>query len=87
MFRLWAREFKDNRMLRDMVVEDDSEETRTHKIFNAIDKICMEFDLSRPIWLDSNVRDFKRNAKTRFRQDSFIDEIEFDYLEVSVIEE
>lgn len=87
MFRLWAREFKDNRMLRDMVVEDSSEETRTHKIFNAIDKICMEFDLSRPIWLDSNVRDFKRNAKTRFRQDSFIDEIEFDYLEISVIEE
>ena len=31
MFRLWAKEFKDNRMLRDTVICDDSDETRTHK--------------------------------------------------------
>ena len=35
MFRLWGKEFKDNRMLRDTVICDDSDETRTHKIFNA----------------------------------------------------
>jgi len=87
MFRIWAREFKDNRMIKDLTVCDDSNDTRTHKVFNAIDKICYEFDLSRPIWLDSNVSDFKRVAKVRFRQDSFIDEIDFDYLEVQVIEE
>ena len=33
MFRLWGKEFKDNRMLRDTVICDDSDETRTHKIF------------------------------------------------------
>ena len=38
-----------------------------------------------PIWLDSNVADFKRHARTRFRQDSFIEHIEFDYLEIQVI--
>lgn len=87
MFRLWAREFKDNKMLKDMVVCDDSDETRTHKVFNAIDKICIEFDLSHPVWLDNNVSDFKRHSKVRFRQDSFIEEIDFDYLELNVIEE
>ena len=51
MFRLWAKEFKDNRMLRDMVICDDSDETRTHKIFNALEEICYEFDLSKPIWM------------------------------------
>ena len=50
MFRLWAKEFKDNRMLRDTVICDDSDETRTHKIFNALEEICYEFDLSKPIW-------------------------------------
>ena len=39
MFRLWAKEFKDNRMLRDTVICDDSDETRTHKIFNALEEI------------------------------------------------
>ena len=74
-------------MLRDLTVCDDSNETRTHKVFNAIEKICYEFDLSKPIWLDSNVNDFQRHAKVRFRKDSFIDDIDFDYLELQVIEE
>ena len=81
--RIWAREFKSNRMLRDTVVEDFSDET----IFNALDEICHQFDLSKPIWLESCIADFKRTAKVRFYQDSFIDQIEFDYLEVQVIEE
>ncbi len=85
--RIWAREFKDNRMLKDLTVEDYSEETRTHKIFSSIEKICVEFDLSKPIWLDMNIEDFKRNGKVRFYKDSFIDFIPFDYLEIQVIEE
>ena len=66
MFRLWAKEFKDNRMLRDTVICDDSDETRTHKIFNALEEICYEFDLSKPIWLDVTIAEFKKHAKARF---------------------
>ena len=87
MFRLWAKEFKDTRMLRDMMVEDDSSDTRTHKVFNAIEKICYEFDLCKPIWLDKNIAEFKRLSKTRFERDSFIESVDFDYLEIHVIEE
>ena len=39
MFRLWGKEFKDNHMLRDTVICDETDETRTHKIFNALDSI------------------------------------------------
>ena len=46
MFRLWGKEFKDNRMLRDTVICNESDDTRTHKIFHALDEICYEFDLS-----------------------------------------
>ena len=42
MFRLWGKEFKDNHMLRDTVICDETDETRTHKIFNALDSICYE---------------------------------------------
>ena len=87
MFRLWAKEFKNNRMLRDMTVEDDSAETRTHKVFNALDTVCYEFDLPKPIWLESNISDFKRGARAQFYQDSFIETIPFDYLEIQIIEE
>ncbi len=87
MFRIWIREWKDNHVLRDTVIEDPTEDTRTHKVLNSIEKACREFDLSVPIWLDANIEDFKRNGKTRFRQESFIDETDFDYLEVHIIEE
>ncbi len=32
MFRVWGKIFKDNHMLRDTVVCDDSNDTRTHKV-------------------------------------------------------
>lgn len=87
MFRLWGKIFKDNHMLRDTVIENDRNDTRTHKIFDSLDQICYDFDLGKPIWLDSNIQEFIRHSKTRFYQDSFIEEIPFDYLELQVIEE
>ncbi len=87
MFRLWAKEFKENRLMKDIVITDDSQDTRTHKVFRALDKVCYEFDLSKPIWLDKTVAEFKRHDKARFTQDNFIDTVDFDYLEIHVIEE
>ncbi len=85
--RIWFKEWKDNRMVRDLVICDEKDDTRTHKIFQALDQACYEWDLSRPIWLDANIAEFKRHAKTRFSKDNFVDSIDFDYLEMHVIEE
>ena len=87
MFRLWGKEFKDNRMLCDTVICDETDDTRTHKIFKALEDACLAFDLGKPIWLDSNVSDFKRHGKTRFTKDNFVEDIDFDFLEMHVIEE
>ena len=74
MFRLWGKMWKHNRLIK-------------HKVFHALEEICYQFDLENPIWLDSNIADFKRHARTRFSRDSFIEQIDFDYLEIQVIEE
>lgn len=87
MFRLWARTFKDNHMLLDACIEDDSRDTRTHKILHGLEKACGQFDLGVPIWLDKTITEFKRHKKARFTQDNFIEEIDFDYLEIQIIEE
>ena len=88
MFRLWARTFKDNHMLRDMVaINDNPTLNRTRKVFSSLEEICLAFDLSQPIWLDSTINDFRRHSKCRFTQDSFVEQIDFDYLEIQVIEE
>ena len=87
MFRMWIRLFKDNHMLKDLVVCDESTDTRTQKVMNAIEKACYEMDMSKPIWLDSTVKDFQLHAKCRFTKDSFIEEVPFDYMEISILEE
>lgn len=75
-------------MLRDTVICNDQKDlNRTKKIFAALDDVCNEFDLSKPIWLETNVAEFKKHDKVRFNKDNFIDEISFDYLEIHVIEE
>ncbi|MBR5406404.1 MAG: hypothetical protein IK111_02060 [Lachnospiraceae bacterium] len=85
--RIWAKLIGENHIIKDMVIEDTSDDTRTHKVFDAMDRICHEFDLSKPIWLDATVKDFKRHSKCRFLNDNFIDSIDFDYLEIQVLEE
>ena len=71
--KIWAKEWKNNHMLRDTTIEDCSDDTRTHKVFRALEQVCYEFDLPKPLWL--------------FYQDSFVEEIPFQYLELQVIEE
>ena len=87
MFRMWAKIFKDNRLIKDTVICNGKEDTRTHKVFLALDDICYEFDLGKPLWLDATIAEFKRHDKARFTQDNFIEHIDFDYLEIHVIEE
>ncbi|MBT9776137.1 hypothetical protein GPL15_06410 [Clostridium sp. MCC353] len=88
MFRMWAKIFRNNHMIKDTVIcNGDYSISRTSMVFQAIDDICYEFDLGKPIWLDSNIADFKRHDKTRFNKDNFIESIDFDYLEIQVIEE
>lgn len=85
--KIWFKIYSDTRLLKTETIENNEDDTRTHKIFSALEEACYRFDLGKPIWLKSNVEEFGRLARTRFRQDNFVEEIDFDYLEVQVIEE
>ncbi|MEG0961238.1 MAG: hypothetical protein RR139_05200 [Lachnospiraceae bacterium] len=85
--RIWFKIFKENHLIKDTVITENNEDTRTHKLFHALDMVCYEFDLSKPLWLNSTTTEFKHHGKARFYQDNFIEEIDFDFLEIHVIEE
>lgn len=88
MFRMWGKLFKDNRMIKDtVIIMDSSSMTRTEKVYGSLEEICYEFDLEKPMWLESTKMDFLYHSKTRFTKDNFIEEIDFDYLEIQLIEE
>ena len=88
MFRSWAKMFHENRLIKDMEVQNgDSQLNRTRKVYKAIEEICVAFDLAQPIWLQQTISDFQQHDKCRFTKDNFMEEIDFDYLEIEMLEE
>ena len=87
MFRMWGKKWKDNRIIQDTVICNETQNTRTQKVFQTLEDICCELDLQTPIWLNANIEEFQRISKTRFYQDNFIENIDFEYLEIQLIEE
>ena len=73
MFRMWGKLMKDNHLLKDTVVcISDYSLSRTQMVFDSLDSICYEFEY---------------HDKARFTQDNFIESVDFDFLEIQVIEE
>ncbi|MDD5949793.1 MAG: hypothetical protein PUC39_08735 [Lachnospiraceae bacterium] len=88
MFRMWGKIWKENHLLKDIVIEcEDPALNRTRKVYYCLDEICYAFDLGKPIWLEQNKKEFILHDKVRFYGDSFIESVDFDYLELQVIEE
>ena len=88
MFRMWGKIIKNNHLLKYTVISiGDYSLSRTQMVFQALDEICYEFDLEKPIWLDATVREFQIHSKARFTRDCFIEAVDFDFLEIQVIEE
>ncbi|HCD42179.1 MAG TPA: hypothetical protein DEQ64_00230 [Lachnoclostridium sp.] len=88
MFRMWAKLMRDTRIMKDTVIcISDYSLSRTAMVFQALDDICLQFDLGKPMWLDATVHEFQKHSKARFNQDNFIEHIDFDFLEIQVIEE
>ena len=85
--RVWVKLMKNTHMIKETAIVRDEEDTRTHKVLHALEDACHTLDLSTPIWLEKNIKQFQRAAKTRFSQDNFIETIEFDYLELQILEE
>lgn len=85
--RIWFKIWTDTHLIKTHTIEDETDDTRTHKVFHALEEACLRFDLGKPIWFDANIAEFKKHAKTRFGKDNFVEEIDFDYLEMQVIEE
>ena len=42
MFRIWGKLIKDNHLIKDTTICDDSDSSRTQKVFHALDEICNE---------------------------------------------
>ena len=47
---------------------------------------CHALDLSRPLWLEKNEREWREFGQTRFLPDAFMEHVSFDRLEIEFID-
>ena len=60
--KIWFKIWENTHLLKSETIEDDTEDTRTHKIFHALEEVCLKWDLGKPIWFDANIAEFQRHA-------------------------
>ena len=86
MLKLWGKLIKDNKTIKHITIDLKNDSTiNFEEISMALYSICLELDLSVPIWLNDNYKDLKSFNKTKFNHGHFIEEISFDSLEIEII--
>ena len=87
MFRLCGKIVKKNNIVQDYVFEMSNEKLSYEELLSkGIEDLCNRFDIGNPIWLSDNTWNMKQINKTRFKAHHFIEEIDFDYFEIELIQ-
>ena len=78
---LWVRTIRHNRMDKQVVEPCTRRDPQ-----EALDEACRKLDISKPLWLDKNQREWNDFGQTRFLPDSFMESVPFDRLEIEYID-
>lgn len=87
MYRIWGKLKKRNKIITDTVIERQNSNDDEAVLFeDCLTEMCREFDLENPMILPKNWRDYFQYQRVVFTKDNFIDKINFDNLEIEVLE-
>lgn len=85
MLKICGTIMKNNKIIRDIIVTSDINESYQENLKQCIIEICNKFDISKPYWLPMNLEEYNKKNKTSFNQNNFIDTIDFDKLIIQEI--
>lgn len=83
MLKIWGKTLKHNKMIESYMVQYDMELTH-EAVFDGLYEICKKFDIARPIVLDKHKRDMNDFLLMRFLPQDFIEDVDFDRLEIEI---
>ena len=78
---LWIRTIKHNHI--DRQTTEPCGRTDPHE---ALETACRRLDLSKPMWLEKNQREWDSFGQTRFMPDAFLESVDFDRMEIEYID-
>lgn len=87
MYKVWAKKIKNNSIIASINIKNKEQISLDEKRDTCIKEICQKFDLSVPVWLKKHEEDFSQYKYVTFYQDDFVDDIDFDRLEIDLIDD
>ena len=84
--KLWAKIIKGERITASNLYEIKGT-FDVAKLLEYLTDICHEFDIPRPIITDKNYRDFNNFNHTFFKQDDFVEPVDFDKFWVEIAQD
>ena len=88
MYRLWGKIYKNNNIISDTVFELDTPGiSAEEKLDQGLVALCYHFDIQKPMWFSSNDSEYELIGKTRFADQHFIEDIDFDFFEIEIVED
>lgn len=87
MYRLWAKTILNNKTIKSIDVTNNENITLEEKRKKCFDEIFYKLDLSYPIYLDNHNVEFKQFNRVIFKKVDFVDEVDFDKLEIDLIDD
>lgn len=77
--RFWGKIKTEDRIVRDLVQED-------RDFTEALVSLCTRFDVGKPIVCDKHFKEMSSFNRTIFYPDDFIESVDFDTLEIELID-
>ncbi len=85
---LEGKTFVGNRTTRVVNVErNEPELTFSKQLENCLLDICRALDVSPPLWMDKNTKEFARFHKTVFTEDQFIEDVKFNRFQITWLDD
>ena len=79
MFKIWAKVFKDGKIIKQLTYERDEKFTYA-QFFNYLADICEGLDIATPVLLKTHIFNYAKFSMTRFIPRDFAEPVEFDKL-------
>lgn len=86
MYKLWARKISRNQLIESIIVKNKEDISTYEKRDKCLKEICQKLDLSVPVWLKKHDLEFSNFKYVTFYPQDFIDDVDFDKLEIELIE-
>jgi hypothetical protein len=87
MYKLWAKKIHKGQIINSVVVTNKEDISLTEKRDKCMKELCQKLDISVPCWLKKHDLEFSQFKYVTFYPQDFIDDVDFDKLEVELIDD